>query len=94
MKIGQVELASQSKIDLMKRKPAQRVTSKTALLAGGSYIHGGFDAHSALDFVVVVEKAHYSLADMAASELVVQGAIDAGDPPNHFDVRLAHRDRA
>ena len=30
-----------------------------ALLAGGSYIHGGFDAYSDLDFVVVTdEEAH------------------------------------
>jgi len=32
----------------------------TALLAGGSYIHGGFDEHSDLDFVVVVEEESYS----------------------------------
>lgn len=31
----------------------------TALLAGGSYIHGGFDPYSDLDFVVVVDAAHY-----------------------------------
>lgn len=31
-----------------------------ALLAGGSYIHGGFDEHSDLDFVVVVEDESYS----------------------------------
>ena len=30
-----------------------------ALLMGGSYIHGGFDQHSDLDFVVVVEDDHY-----------------------------------
>lgn len=30
-----------------------------ALLAGGSYIHGGFDDHSDLDFVIVVEQAHH-----------------------------------
>jgi hypothetical protein len=30
-----------------------------ALLAGGSYLHGGFDDHSDLDFVVVAEEAHY-----------------------------------
>lgn len=31
----------------------------TALLAGGSYIHGGFDAHSDIDFVVVVEESSF-----------------------------------
>lgn len=30
-----------------------------ALLAGGSYIHGGFDQHSDLDFVIVVEDDKY-----------------------------------
>lgn len=30
-----------------------------ALLAGGSYIHGGFDEHSDLDFVVVVQDESY-----------------------------------
>jgi len=31
-----------------------------ALLAGGSYVHGGFDRYSDLDFVVVVESGGYS----------------------------------
>lgn len=31
----------------------------TALLTGGSYVHGGFDAHSDLDFVIVVEDDRY-----------------------------------
>ena len=31
----------------------------TALLAGGSYIHGGFDRHPDLDFVIVVKEEHY-----------------------------------
>lgn len=31
-----------------------------ALLAGGSYVHGGFDEHSDLDFVVVVNDQNYS----------------------------------
>ncbi|MDH5830808.1 nucleotidyltransferase domain-containing protein [Luteimonas sp. M1R5S18] len=31
----------------------------TALLAGGSYVHGGFDEHSDLDFVIVVEDESY-----------------------------------
>lgn len=38
-----------------------------ALLAGGSYVHGGFDAHSDLDFVIVVGQAHY--ADVMATRL-------------------------
>jgi hypothetical protein len=33
-----------------------------ALLAGGSFIHGGFDEHSDLDFVVVVEETAYENA--------------------------------
>jgi len=36
-----------------------------ALLAGGSYIHGGFDDHSDLDLVIVVEASAY--ADLLAS---------------------------
>lgn len=31
-----------------------------ALLAGGSYVHGGFDEHSDLDLVLVVDEAHYT----------------------------------
>ncbi|GGA87916.1 hypothetical protein GCM10011491_14590 [Brucella endophytica] len=31
-----------------------------ALLIGGSYIHGGLDEHSDLDFVIVVEDDHYA----------------------------------
>jgi hypothetical protein len=38
-----------------------------ALLAGGSYIHGGFDQHSDLDFVLVVDEADY--ADVMASRM-------------------------
>ncbi len=30
-----------------------------ALLAGGSFIHGGFDQYSDLDFVVVVDPLYY-----------------------------------
>ena len=36
-----------------------------ALLAAGSYIHGGFDQHSDLDFVIVCNDADY--ADVMAS---------------------------
>lgn len=36
-----------------------------ALLAGGSYLHGGFDEHSDLDLIVVVEEQAY--ADVMAS---------------------------
>lgn len=38
-----------------------------ALLIGGSYIHGGLDEHSDLDFVIVVEDDSY--ADVMASRL-------------------------
>lgn len=41
------------------RGEVERDRRLTALLAGGSYIHGGFDEHSDLDFVVVVEEEHY-----------------------------------
>lgn len=48
--------------DFLKRVRAEvvRDTRLNALLAGGSYIHGGFDQHSDLDFVVVVEDDKYS----------------------------------
>lgn len=38
-----------------------------ALLAGGSYVHGGFDRHSDLDFVVVVDDDRYD--EVMASRL-------------------------
>lgn len=41
------------------RGDVQRDGRLGALLAGGSYIHGGFDPHSDLDFIVVVEDASY-----------------------------------
>ncbi|HEY0504600.1 MAG TPA: nucleotidyltransferase domain-containing protein [Lysobacter sp.] len=34
----------------------------SALLAGGSYVHGGFDEHSDLDFVIVVDDDRYAEA--------------------------------
>lgn len=42
-------------------------TRLAGLLAGGSYVHGGFDAHSDLDFVILVEDAHYPVV-MAGRE--------------------------
>lgn len=42
------------------RNEVQHDRRLTALLAGGSYIHGGFDEHSDLDFVVVVADESYS----------------------------------
>jgi len=44
----------------------------SALLAGGSYVHGGFDAYSDLDFVIVVDDAHYEDA-MASRVAFAQG---------------------
>lgn len=35
-------------------------TRLQALLAGGSWVHGGLDLHSDLDFVIVVDEAHYA----------------------------------
>lgn len=43
-----------------------------ALLAGGSYIHGGFDEHSDLDFVLVVEEERYSEV-MSSREAFARG---------------------
>lgn len=42
------------------RREVERDRRMVALLAGGSYIHGGLDDYSDLDFVVVVEDEHYS----------------------------------
>lgn len=42
------------------RKGVESDPRLIALLAGGSYIHGGFDDHSDLDFIVVVEDDGYS----------------------------------
>lgn len=47
----------------------------SALLAGGSYIHGGFDKHSDLDLVLVVEEAAHS--SIMASRVVF--ARELGD---------------
>ncbi|YBV94355.1 hypothetical protein M1D80_06925 (plasmid) [Phyllobacteriaceae bacterium JZ32] len=44
-----------------------------ALLIGGSYIHGGLDEHSDLDFVLVVEEKHY--ADVMATRVDFAQAI-------------------
>src|SRR5688500_9933911 len=41
------------------RDEVERDQRLTALLAGGSYIHGGFDDHSDLDFIVVVQEDRY-----------------------------------
>lgn len=42
------------------RAEVSRDTRLTGLLAGGSYIHGGFDHYSDLDFVIVVDAAHHA----------------------------------
>lgn len=44
-----------------------------ALLAGGSYIHGGFDQHSDLDLVVVVDDDWYD--DVMAARLAFAGRM-------------------
>lgn len=41
------------------RKGVERDQRLTALLAGGSYIHGGFDSQSDLDFVIVAKDETY-----------------------------------
>ena len=45
----------------------------SALLIGGSYVHGGLDDHSDLDFVVVVEQDDYVM------ETRVEFAASIGD---------------
>ncbi|WP_434212567.1 nucleotidyltransferase domain-containing protein [[Pseudomonas] boreopolis] len=47
------------------RREVERDDRLAALLAGGSYVHGGFDEHSDLDFVVLVEEDKYE--DVMAS---------------------------
>jgi hypothetical protein len=41
------------------RNEVERDERLIALLAGGSYVHGGFDEHSDLDFVVIVDEDAY-----------------------------------
>ncbi|WP_426281676.1 nucleotidyltransferase domain-containing protein [Lysobacter soli] len=41
------------------RDEVARDSRMAALLAGGSYVHGGFDDHSDLDFVIVVQDESY-----------------------------------
>ncbi|MBP0579417.1 nucleotidyltransferase domain-containing protein [Labrys sp. LIt4] len=45
----------------------------SALLIGGSYIHGGLDEHSDLDFVIVVNDESY--ADVMATRLAFANAL-------------------
>ncbi len=44
-----------------------------ALLAGGSWVHGGLDRHSDLDFVIVVDQAGY--AEVMAGRMAIAEAI-------------------
>lgn len=55
------------------RGEVERDRRLAALLAGGSYIHGGFDDHSDLDFVVVVEEERYS--EVMASRHAFAGRV-------------------
>ncbi len=48
-------------------------TRLQALLAGGSWVHGGMDAHSDLDFVIVVDEAHY--AEVMAERMAIAEGI-------------------
>lgn len=45
----------------------------SALLIGGSYIHGGFDEHSDLDFVIIVKDECY--ADVMATRMTFANAL-------------------
>ncbi len=55
------------------RAEVSRDTRLAALLAGGSYIHGGFDHYSDLDFVIVVDAAHH--AEVMAARKAFAGRI-------------------
>lgn len=55
------------------RDEVARDTRLVALLAGGSYVHGGFDDHSDLDFVIVVQDESY--AEVMASRLEFAGGL-------------------
>lgn len=44
-----------------------------ALLAGGSFIHGGFDQYSDLDFVVVVDPLYYD--EIMAQRMAFAGTL-------------------
>ncbi len=48
-------------------------TRFSALLIGGSYIHGGLDEHSDLDFVIIVNEESY--ADVMATRLAFASAL-------------------
>ncbi|MBB2719629.1 UNVERIFIED_ORG: hypothetical protein GGD48_004906 [Rhizobium etli] len=47
----------------------------SALLTGGSNIHGGLDEHSDLDFVIVVQDESY--ADVMATRLAFANAAES-----------------
>ena len=44
-----------------------------SLLAGGSFVHGGFDQYSDLDFVVVVDPLYYD--EITAQRIVFAGTL-------------------
>ena len=48
-------------------------TRFSALLIGGSYIHGGLDEHSDLDFVIIVNEESY--ADVMATRMAFASAL-------------------
>jgi len=54
------------------RSVVQRDRRLTALLAGGSYIHGGLDRHSDLDFVVVAEEESYGEVMASRKEIATR----------------------
>jgi UTP:GlnB (protein PII) uridylyltransferase len=60
-----------------------------ALLAGGSFIHGGFDQYSDLDFVVVVDPLYYD--EIMAQRMAFAGtsAICYMLSPGNTSVSLA-----
>ncbi len=52
------------------RSEVARDERLAALLAGGSYIHGGLDAHSDLDFVILAEEEKYGEVEMLGGPAV------------------------
>jgi predicted nucleotidyltransferase len=61
------------------RSAVEKDRRLAALLVGGSYIHGGFDEHSDLDFVVVVEEESYREVMASRSEFAgrIEGLLAA-----------------
>lgn len=60
-----------------------------ALLAGGSFIHGGFDQYSDLDFVVVIDPLYYDEIMLSVWRSPERSAICYMLSPGNTSVSLA-----